>query len=236
MQALLGSASAYAGGARFGRGAGEQTAQRDHHSQKQQEPAHPGTQPTPPRRSRARRRARPVISPVEGPLHRLLPLRVRRVAVLVAHVGLPALVLGPALAQLVEIRPEADGQAGREGGAERRRLGHGGADHRHAEHVGLELHEQLVGGHAAVDAQLGEGHAGDGVGGVDHLAGLPGRGLERRARDVARAGVGGQADDHAARVVAPVRGEQAGEGGHEVDAAVVVHGARQLLDLGRRSR
>src|SRR3712207_8480222 len=36
-------------------------------------------------------------------------------------------------------------------------------------------------GHAAVDAQLGDVHRG----GVDDLLGLPGRGLERRAGDVA---------------------------------------------------
>ena len=36
-----------------------------------------------------------------------------------------------------------------------------------------------------------------------------------------------------ARVVAPVGREQAGERRHEVHAAVVGHGARELLDLGR---
>ena len=38
-------------------------------------------------------------------------------------------------------------------------------------------------------------------------------------------------DDHAARVIAPVGREQPGEGGDEVDAAVVLDGARQILDF-----
>ena len=72
-----------------------------------------------------------------SPLHRLLPALIAVVALGVVHVGLPALVLGPALAQVVLALPVAERQAGRVGRAERRRLGHLRADDRHAEHVGL---------------------------------------------------------------------------------------------------
>ncbi len=51
----------------------------------------------------------------------------------------------------------------------------------------------------------------------------------------AGARVGGQPHDHAARVGAPVRGEQPGEGRYEVHAAVVLDSARELLDVGGRA-
>src|SRR5215211_7763163 len=90
------------------------------------------------------------LEPVEGPRHGLLPELVVLVALAGVHRGLPALVLLPVLAQVLLLRPESGRQAGRVGGAERRRLRHLRADHRHAEQVGLELHEQLVLDHAAV--------------------------------------------------------------------------------------
>ena len=66
---------------------------------------------------------------------------------------LPPLVLVPVLPQLLGVLPEADGQPGGVRRAERRGLGdHRPAD-RDAEHVGLDLHAQVVGGHAAVDLE-----------------------------------------------------------------------------------
>src|SRR6202035_4039022 len=62
--------------------------------------------------------------PVEGAGHRLLPLRVLPLANAPVHPRLPAPVLRPALAQLRLVPPEADGQAGREGRPESRRLDH----------------------------------------------------------------------------------------------------------------
>ena len=70
---------------------------------------------------------------------------------------------------------------------------------------------------------------------LDDLARLPRGRLEHRAGEVALGDVAGEAGDHAARVAAPVRREQAGERGHEVAAAVVLDRARQRLDLGRRA-
>src|SRR6267142_1878963 len=52
--------------------------------------------------------------------------------------------------------PQVDGQAGEIGGAERRGLEHLWPHYRDAEQVGLELHQQVVRGSPAVDAQLGE--------------------------------------------------------------------------------
>ena len=119
--------------------------------------------------------------------------------------------------------PEADRQPGQVRRAERRRLGHLRPHDGDAEQVGLKLQQAVVGGRAAVDAQLRQldpgvvSHRVEQVGDLerDALQGGPGDVPGRRAaRDP---------DDGAARVRIPVRRAQAGEGRHEVDAAVVGH-------------
>src|SRR3954451_8911010 len=173
------------------------------------------------------------LEPVEGPRHGLLPERVVLVALGRVHARLPALVLGPVLAQILLVTPEARREPGRVRRAERGRLGHLRPDDRHAEEVGLELHEQIVLHHAAVDLQRLERDARVRVHGLDHLAALVGRGLQRRAGDVAGVHVAGQARDDATRIGLPVRREQARERRHHVAAAVVLDRLGQLLDLGR---
>src|SRR5206468_85223 len=93
------------------------------------------------------------VEPVEGPRDGLLPELVVLVALGGVHLGLPALVLGPVVAQVVLAGPEPGRQPGRVRGAERRGLRHLGADDRDTEQVGLELHQQVVADHAAVDLQ-----------------------------------------------------------------------------------
>src|SRR5215469_8957542 len=86
--------------------------------------------------------------PVQRAVDRLLPARVARRPLLVAPFRQPALGLIPVGAQLVGGGPEAGGQAGRVGGAERGGLGDDGPADRHAEDVRLQLHAQVVGGDA----------------------------------------------------------------------------------------
>ena len=70
-----------------------------------------------------------------------------------ARTGAPP-ATGSAISSRLFQKPTAE--AGQVGGAEGRRLRHRGADHRHAEEVGLELHQQVVARGAAVHAQLRE--------------------------------------------------------------------------------
>src|SRR4051794_31167726 len=116
--------------------------------------------------------SRASVEPVEGPRDGPLPVLEVLVALVGVHLRLPALVLGPVVADVVLAGPEPGRQAGRVGGAERRRLGHRRTDHRHAEQVGLELHEQVVADHAAVDLQRLEVHARVLVHGLDDLTAL----------------------------------------------------------------
>ena len=136
-------------------------------------------------------------------------------------------------AERLEIRPESHGEAGGVGRAETCGLRNAGPHHGDAKDVGLELHEQTVGGHATVDFEDIEQAARIGGHGVDHVARLPGHRLQGGAGDVSARDVGGQADDDAACVGAPVGGEQTGEGRHQGAAAVVGDAGGQGLDLGR---
>ena len=74
---------------------------------------------------------------------------------LLLHGGLPAGTLGPVVHHVLRAGPEADGDTGRVGSAQSGGLNNLGANHRHASHVSLELHQQTVVGHAAVNLDLG---------------------------------------------------------------------------------
>src|SRR5689334_792649 len=138
--------------------------------------------------------------PFQAALHRLAPARHARLRFAAIHVRLEALLRLPVRGELFARLPEIDGKAGEVGRPERSRLQHLGAHDGHAQDVGLELHEQIVGGSAAVDAQLREALAGVLLHGVEHLRALVRDGLERGARDVGPRGATREADDCAARM------------------------------------
>ena len=105
--------------------------------------------------------------------------------------------------------------------------------HLDVQDVRLELHEQLVVGHAAVDAQLGDLHTGIGNHGIGDVASLVGSCLQNRTGDVITVSKAGETNDDAAGIRAPVRRKESGEGRHEVNTAVVFDGAGHVLDGGR---
>ena len=171
------------------------------------------------------------LHPVERLGDRLLPLRVFLRDGGAVHLRRPLGVLAPVGAEVVDVLPEPDREPGRVGGAERRGLGHLRPDHGHLQAVGLELHQQVVVDHAAVDLELLQLDAGVRLHGVEDLAGLPRGRLEGGPGDVALVDVAGHAHDRAARVAAPVRREQARERRHEVRPAVVLDRGGERLDV-----
>ena len=90
------------------------------------------------------------------------------------------------------IAPYATGESREAGCAERCRLYHRSSFHRHAEQVGLKLHQEVVGGGAAVDAHLGQRLARVGVHGFDDVGHLVRDALERGTDDVRAAGRSGR--------------------------------------------
>src|SRR5699024_11283901 len=70
-------------------------------------------------RRSAVQRLRVLVDPVEGALDGLLPQAEVALAGLLVHRGLPALVLGPVVDDVLLAVPAADGDAGRVGGADR---------------------------------------------------------------------------------------------------------------------
>ena len=110
------------------------------------------------------------------------------------HLRGPSTVLCPVADDVALASPEADGDPCGVGGTQRRRLGYPRATDVDAELVCLKLHEQLIGDHAAVDAQFCEFDPGIRVHGVHDLPGLEGGRLEGRAGDVALRHVAGESE------------------------------------------
>src|SRR5512138_1463231 len=104
---------------------------------------------------------------VSRALERLPPAGEMGLALLRPHLRLEALADLPRAADLLAILPHSDGEAGEEGGAERRRLDEPRPLDGDAEQVRLELHEQIVLAGAAVDPERGDRPVGlcpDGLG------------------------------------------------------------------------
>src|ERR1022692_2514078 len=116
----------------------------------------------------------PQLQPVERPGDGLLPKRVQFLAPGGFHLRAPGMVHAPAGAEIVDILKESDGESGGVGGAEGGGFLHGGAHHRPVQNIRLELHEEIVGDHAAILSQDVELDSGVHFHGLDHLAGLQG--------------------------------------------------------------
>src|SRR5581483_8517692 len=92
-----------------------------------------------------------LLDPASGSLDRLLPHAVAGLPLVLAPRGIPRAVDLPVPAQLVQVAPEADGQAGAVGGAEGGGLADSRTDDLGAQDVGLQLHQEVVLGGAPVD-------------------------------------------------------------------------------------
>ena len=140
-------------------------------------------------------------------------------------------VCGRRTAQRLELRrvlPNAGGEAREVGRSERRRLRGSRALDRDAEHVGLELHQEVVEARTAVDVEAGQAHLGIVLHGGEDVVHLERQPLERRADDVRLGGAARDAVDGAARILVPVRRAEPREGRHHAHAAGILHRARYL--------
>ncbi len=137
----------------------------------------------------------------------------------------------PVRGQFVGRAPDPARQSGQVGRAQRRGLDDFRANHRYAQQIGLELHQQVVGAGAAIDSQFG--HAGHRVAAhrVEQRGALEGDRLERGPRDVGDGRAAGQPEDRAFRLGPPIGRAQPGEGRHHDRAARVGHAGGQRLDV-----
>jgi hypothetical protein len=130
-------------------------------------------------------------------------------------------IVGPAhQLELAGVPPEPDAESGQESHTGPGGLNEDGAVHRDPEQVGLELHQEVVGGRPAVHAQLADSRVCVRLHGVHDVAGLVRDGFEGCARNFRPARTPGQADDRATSLHVPVGRSEPDERGHEVDAAV----------------
>ena len=146
--------------------------------------------------------------------------------------GAEAAILGPLGGDLGAVFPKTHGEPGEVGGAERGRLGDARADDRHAEEIGLELHERTVDGGAAVDAELAEFEFRIGLHGGEQIGALVGDAFEGGAGEVGGGGAARKTDNRAAGGGVPVRRAEASEGRNEKDSAVIRDARGEGFDVG----
>ena len=130
---------------------------------------------------------------------------------------------------LIQIVPNAGGKSRQIGGAQRRGLPDHGATDGSVDNITLELHQEVVGGSAAVHPQLLQPDAGIPLHGVQDVAALVGDGFQRGPDNVLAVAAAGQPHDGAAGVHVPVGGAKPGKGRHNVDAAVILQPAGEVL-------
>ena len=172
----------------------------------------------------------PVLRAAQG----LVPFRAPSGSLRRRHRGVESLVDAPVARQRLGRIPEAHGEAREVRRAQRGRFGHLRPHDRNTKQVGLELHQRVVGGGAAVHPELLQRDAGVAVHGLEQIGDLESDALDGGPRDMAGRRASRDPHDRAARVRIPVRRPESGEGRHEIDAAVVRDGPRQRLDIGRR--
>ena len=115
---------------------------------------------------------------------------------------------GPVGADVFQACPVAHGQARQIRGAQGGGLDAAGAVHVRGDQVGLELHEEVVGGGAAVHLQIRDGDAGVPLHGPYDVIGLVGQALQGGADQMGAAEAPGDAHDSAPGIPVSLRKKQ----------------------------
>ena len=95
----------------------------------------------------------------------------------------------------------------------------------------MELHQQRIVNHAAIDFQFTDGNPGVSIHRIQHFPGLKSGRLQCRPSNVSLGDEPRQADDDSASVGAPIRGEKPTESGHHIATAVVRDAGGERLYL-----
>ena len=129
--------------------------------------------------------------------------------------------------------PETDRQTGQIGCAQSGDFADFRAFHAGAENIGLELHQEVVGDRAAVNAQGVETDPGVSLHRFQHVAGLIGNRLQGGANNMVGVHAAGQAEDRAAGIRVPVRGAEAGKRRNDVHAVGILHFGGEIFGIER---
>src|SRR5262252_1946996 len=105
-----------------------------------------------------------------------------------AHFGFEIAIELPGVVDFGAIFPKTNSEAGQVRSAERGGFEHSGTNNGHAEHVGLELHQEIVGGGAAVYTQFVKNYIGIGLHDVQNVGDLKSNAFESSASEVAGGG------------------------------------------------
>jgi len=138
-----------------------------------------------------------------------------------AHFGFEIAIELPGTVNFGAVFPKANSEACKISCAQRGGFKHSWTNNGHAEHVGLELHQEVVGGGAAVDAQFIKNNIRIGLHHVENIGDLESNAFERSAREVAGGRPASESRDGAASILIPVRRTKASKSWDEIDAATI---------------
>ena len=148
------------------------------------------------------------------------------------HGGLEFAVHFPLVGDFVGVFPEADAETGEVGRTESGGFVDLGADDGDAGDIRLELHEEIIDGGAAIDAEFFDFDAGIGLHGLEDIHGLESDAFEGGAGNMAGVGAAGDAEDGAASGLIPMGGTEADEGWNEINAGTIGDACGEGFDIG----
>ncbi len=171
------------------------------------------------------------IEPVEGTLDSFFPVAAKTIALERRHGGSPDFLDATVGLQFIKPAVKTRGKAGGVGCTKRGGLAHGRTEYLALEDVCLELHEEVVSGHAAVGAQLPQSGASVLFHGNEDIACLESGCLKNGPSQMGFGGEARETGDDAARGVFPVWGVESGKRRYEVDASVIGHRSSEFFNL-----
>src|ERR1700675_55962 len=123
------------------------------------------------------------VNPIQRSADGFLPRSKQLGAATLGHLRRPAFVDLPIAEKILTATPVTHSESGRIGSPQRRGLRDFWPHHGNVDYVRLELHEQFITDHSAVDAQFGDWNRRVLLHRGEHFPRLIGSGLECRARN-----------------------------------------------------
>src|SRR4030095_3596017 len=160
-----------------------------------------------------------VVFPIASAIERFLPSLAAMIRLVRALRWLEHAVHLPRAGNIIAILPESSGEPRQVRRTERCRLDNFRTHNRHLKNISLELHQEIVGTCAAIDAALIHRNSRILFHYFENIAYLKCNAFQRGSRDMARSRSACQPGDRTARILIPMRCTQPRKRGHEIYTA-----------------
>src|SRR2546430_17491853 len=155
--------------------------------------------------------------PVHRAFNSALPISIKLLALIRAHLRLKGAINGPMLSYFLLAAPKASRQASKVGSSQGGRLSNLWPLHRHAENISLGLHEQVIDYCSTIDAQSRHMNAAISSHRLLYIAGLIAHRFKRGSSNIAGLFTSRHTNDGATSIRIPVGSTQADKGRYEVE-------------------